>query len=187
MHLIRERLRADRAVRRDPEAARVVDLARAPVSARIISNASSGFLLFALTVSVIPTELSTGLGPPAITAGNGKTPRSKSGGSAARIEVRIHWPPQNIAALPVAKIWIGVRLLDADRALAKRPDFAIISTISAPATCIISALVHELEPRSASRICLSSFVPPSVRVEGEDREVPVLPARIARSARSPCR
>ena len=32
---------------------------------------------------------------------------SKFGGSAARIDRRIHCPPQNIAERPVAKIWMA--------------------------------------------------------------------------------
>ena len=95
-------------------------LPRTPVSARTISNARSGFLLLALTVSVFPTELRTGFGPPAMTAGNGEQTKVEVGGSAARIEVRSHWPPQSMAALPVAKIADGVRLLDPDRALDDR-------------------------------------------------------------------
>src|ERR1044071_3648878 len=82
-------------------------LPQAPVMALIISKARSGCLLRAFTVNVIPTELSTGLFPPAPTAGNGNSPRSKLGGRAARIERRIHWPPQNMAERPVAKIWMA--------------------------------------------------------------------------------
>src|SRR6185436_2471236 len=82
-------------------------LLQAPVMALIIPKARSGYLLRAFTVSVMPTELSTGLMPPATTAGKGNRPLSQSGGSAARIERRIHWPPQNIAERPVAKIWIA--------------------------------------------------------------------------------
>ena len=66
-HLERQRLRRDRAVRRDARGGCCRStLPRTPVSARIISNARSGFLLLALTVSVMPTELRTGFGPPAI-------------------------------------------------------------------------------------------------------------------------
>src|ERR1700741_285128 len=106
----------------------------APVRALIISNARSGYLLRAFTVSVIPTELSTGLMPPATTAGNGKSPMSKPGGRAARIERRIHWPPQNIAERPVAKIWIASGPLTPGGPFAYSPDLGIISTNPAPAT-----------------------------------------------------
>jgi hypothetical protein len=73
---------------------------QAPVRALTISKASSGCLLRALTVRVMPTELSTGRGPPAITAGKGKIPRSEFAGRAARMERRIHCPPRAFGQKP---------------------------------------------------------------------------------------
>src|SRR5262245_34709621 len=115
-----------------------------PVMALTISNARSGCLLRAFTVSVMPTELRTGLPPPGTTAGNGKMPRSNPDGSAARIDRRIHWPPQNIADFPPEKIEIASGSLMPSGPFAYRPDFAIMSTNSAAATN--SGLVQGFRP-----------------------------------------